>query len=94
MAAVSVTELKKRIASRIDQTIERESVIGLRQATWTRAAALAAIGGWITFRVPFPAAAYYLLILVLFVAIGLAHQLVVQRDPARPWPGFVFINRF
>ncbi|MCG8543609.1 MAG: adenylate/guanylate cyclase domain-containing protein [Alphaproteobacteria bacterium] len=92
MAAVSVTELKKRIASRIDQTIERESVIGLRQATWTRALALAAIGGWISFRVPFPAAAYYLLVLVLFVAIGLAHQLVVQRDPARPWPGFAFIT--
>lgn len=92
MAAVSVTELKKRIASRIDQTIEREAAAGLRQATWTRTIALLAIGGWIAYRVPFPAASYYLLILVLFVAIGLGHQLVVQSDPARPWPGYVFIT--
>ena len=91
MASVSVTELRKRITSRIDQTIERESVDGLRQATWTRTAAMAAIAAWVSFRVPFPEASYYLIILVLFVAIGLAHQLLVERDPARTWPGFVFI---
>ena len=92
MPPVSVTELKNRIESRIERKIEREAIAGLKQATWTRAAAMAAIGVWIAFQVPFPTASFYLFTLVLFVAIGLAHQLVVERDPARSWPGYLFIT--
>ena len=92
MARVSVAELKNRVASRVDRTIEREAIDGLKQAAMVRCAAMAAIGIWIAFQVPFPEASYYLLALAAFTAIGLAHRLVIERHPMLAWPGFVFLT--
>ena len=78
-------------ASRIGRSIEREAFDGLRHASWARALALAALGGWLLYLVPFPQVYYYLGILLLFVVFGFAYRVAGEAYPSREWVGCVFI---
>jgi adenylate cyclase len=86
------SQIETRVASRVDRTIEREAMAGLRHATWARAIALAALGGWLLYFVHFPQIYYYLGILLLFVVIGFAYRIAGEAYPSQDWVGYVFIT--
>ena len=91
MARIATTGEKPRIATRVGRTIAREAASGLRQGIWTRITLMLAVGLWVSFTVPFPAAFFYLALAALFIINGLARQFVVERIPTQHWPSYVFI---
>jgi adenylate cyclase len=92
MATDEPSRTRSRDSSRIDRTIEREALDGLRHASWARALALAALGAWLLYFTPFPFVYYYLGILLLFVVFGFAYRIMGEAYPAQEWVGYVFIT--
>jgi adenylate cyclase len=88
----SPSQFETRVASRIDRTIDDEAIAALRHASWARAMALVALGGWLVYLVPFPQVYYYLGILLLFIVIGFAHRVAVEATPSHNWVGYIFIT--
>jgi adenylate cyclase len=84
--------MQTRDSARIDRTIEHEALAGLRHASWARAIALAALGGWLLYLISFPYVYYYLGILLLFVVFGFAYRLVGEAYPSQEWVGCIFIT--
>lgn len=81
-----------RVASRVDRTIEREALAGLRHTSRARAIALSALGLLLLYLAPFAQAVYYLAILALFIVIGFAQLAAVRANPSRGWVAYIFIT--
>ena len=84
--------LKQRMAQRVQRRLVLEALEGVRLATRARTVALVVIAVWVTIDNGLPDAYFYLGIITVFLALGLAHlKLSVRAAPAN-WPSFVFIS--
>lgn len=83
--------LRNRIASRVADSFILEARSGARQNVIARTIALSLIAAWLTIQTPFPAALFYIGLLMAFILIGLVQNLVANRFPTYDWPQYLII---
>lgn len=80
--------------SRLRAAFRNEEYAGFRFSVYVRTVALAVIGVWLQFVVPWPRVSYFLAFIVLFMASGIVAEWL-RRKSSRPalWTAtFIFID--
>ncbi len=83
--------LHERIAARVERGLAHDALAGIRQAAIVRAVALLVVAGWVVVNHPFPQAWFYLAILFILLALGVANRLAAVALFPATWPSYLFI---
>ena len=89
---VAKPRLKQRMAQRVQRHLVREAIDGVRLATRARTIALIVIAVWVVIDNGVPGAYFYLGLIAVFFALGLAHLKLAETAAPTTWPSFAFIS--